>query len=81
MPKGAHSISERPIGEAKNPGSKLLGGHKFNVESEHMYCSLISIHYQFNHPRETNAEPRFASKSFSLDVSNDSPYTFTTRDR
>lgn len=81
MPKGAHSISGHPIREAKNPGSKLLGGHKFNVESEHIYCSLISIHYPLNPPRETNAEPLFASKIFSLDVPNDSPYTFTTHDR
>ena len=71
----------RPIREAKDPGLKLLGGHKFNVESEHIYCSLISIHYQLNPPRETNAEPLFASKIFSLDVPNDSPYTFTTHDR
>ena len=34
MPKGAHSISERPIREANNPGSKQLGGQKFNLESE-----------------------------------------------
>lgn len=81
MPKGAHSISGHPIREAKNPGSKLLGGHKFNVESEHIYCSLISIHYPLNPPRETNAEPLFASKIFSLDVPNDSPYTFTTHDQ
>ena len=64
MPKGAHSISGRPIREAKNPSSKLLGGHKFNVESEHIYCSLISIHYLLNPPRETNAELLFASKIF-----------------
>ena len=81
MAKGAHSISERPIREAKNPGSKSLGGHKFNVESELKYCSLISNHWQLNPPRETNAEPLFASKIFGLDFSNDSPYTFTTHDR
>lgn len=81
MPKGAHYISGRPIREAKNPGSKLLGGHKFNVESEHIYCSLISIHYLLNPLRETNAEPLFVSKIFSLDVPKDSPYTFTTHDR
>ena len=42
---------------------------------------LISNHWQLNPPRETNAEPLFASKIFGLDVSNDSPYTFTTHDR
>ena len=67
--------------EKRNPGSKLLGGQKFNVESELIYCSLISIHYQLNPSRETNAELLFASKIFSLDVPNDSPYTFTTHDR
>ena len=81
MPKGAHSISERPIREAKNPGSKQLGGQKFNLESERIQFSLILIHYQLNSPRETNAEPLIASTIFSLDVFNDSPYTFMTHDR
>ena len=50
----------------KNPSSKWPGGHKFNVESKHIYCSFISIHYKLIFP---DAKPQCASKSSSLDVS------------
>ena len=51
----------------KKPCSKWLGGH----ESKHTYYIFISIHYQLNPPRDTDAKPQFASKISSLDVSND----------
>ena len=68
--KAEHSISERPIWEAKNSSAKWPGGHKSNAESKHIYCSFISIHYKLNLPRATDAKPQFASKISSLEVSN-----------
>ena len=47
-PKAEHSISERPIWEAKNSSAKWPGGHKSNAEFNHIYCSFISIHYKLN---------------------------------
>ena len=65
-PKAEHSISERPIREAKNPSAKWPGGHKSNAESKQIYFSFISIHYKLNLPRASNAKPHFASKISSL---------------
>ena len=68
-PKAAHSISERPIREAKNSSSKWPCGHKSNAESKHIYFSFISIPYKLNLPHKADVEPQFASKTSSLDVS------------
>ena len=53
--KAAHSISERPIREAKTPSSKWPSSHKSNSEFKQIYYSFISIHYKLNLPRETDA--------------------------
>ena len=59
-----------PIQEAKNPGSKWLGDHKSNAESKHIYCSLISIHYQLNIPHKTMLScsllPKFPVQKFLM---------------
>ena len=52
----------------------MTGWPKSNAESKHIYCSLISIHYQLNIPHETNAKLQFASKVSSSEVFND-PHT------
>ena len=65
-----HSISERPIWEAKNSSAKWPGSHKSNAESKHTYCSFISIPYKLNILRSTDAKPQFASKISSSEVSN-----------
>ena len=50
-----HSISERSIWEAKNSSAKWPGGHKSDAESQHIYCSFISIQHKLNLPRATDA--------------------------
>ena len=65
-PKAEHSISERPIREAKNPSAKWPGGHKSDAESKYIYCSFISIQYKLNLTLASDAKPQFASKISNL---------------
>ena len=70
LKRSTRSIFEYPIQEAKNPRSKWLGDHKSNAESKHIYCSLISIHYQLNIPHEAilscSLLPKFPVQKFLM---------------
>ena len=52
----------------------MTGWPKSNAESKHIYCSLISIHYQLNIDPWNDAKLQFASKVSSSEVFND-PHT------
>ena len=48
----------------------MTGWPKSNAESKHIYCSLISIHYQLNIPHETTLScsllPKFPVQKFLM---------------
>ena len=54
------TLKRKKAAKSKNPSSKWPGGHKSNAESKHVSCSFISIYYQLNPPRETDAKPKLA---------------------
>ena len=59
----------------------MTGWPKSNAESKHIYCSLISIHYQLNIPHETtlscNLLPKFPVKKFLMTHIYLMTYSFT----